>query len=227
MPCRLPHLRLTIPLLLACSLPGLAAGPVRYVFDPVHTRVMFSIDHAGFSQAIGTVSGAQGQLYFDTGSWQGTRMDLIVPMQRLDMGDTSWTTSVLAPRFLDTAHYPQARWVVDQLTRTDDSHGRACGALTLHGVTRPLCMALTLNRAARHPMPPFRQTLGFSASTTLKRSDFGMTHWQSLVGDSVELRIEAELYRQHGDAPPPAALESATALPNSSAASVPSSTENP
>ncbi|HQY50258.1 MAG TPA: polyisoprenoid-binding protein, partial [Thermomonas sp.] len=49
-----------MPLLLACSLPCLAAGPVRYVFDPVHTRVMFSIDHAGFSQAIGTVSGAQG-----------------------------------------------------------------------------------------------------------------------------------------------------------------------
>ena len=194
-----------MPLLLACSLPCLAAGPVRYVFDPVHTRVMFSIDHAGFSQAIGTVSGAQGQLYLDTDSWQGTRMDVIVPMQRLDMGDSGWTASVAAPHFLDIKHYPQARLVVDQLTRIDDSHGTACGALTLHGVTRPLCMALTLNRAARHPMPPFRQTLGFSASTTLKRSDFGMTHWQSLVGDTVELRIEAELYRQQGASASPTA----------------------
>ncbi|MDE2406561.1 MAG: polyisoprenoid-binding protein [Xanthomonadaceae bacterium] len=180
----------------AQPLQATTAQPLRYVFDPVHTRVMFSIDHAGFSRAIGTVSGARGQLLFDLDNWQGTRMDVTVPMRQLDMGDADWTTSVLAPRFLDTRHYPEARWVVEQLTREDDNHGRACGTLTLHGVTRPLCMALTLNRAARHPLPPFRKTLGFSASTTLKRSDFGMTHWQSLVGDLVELRIEAELYRQ-------------------------------
>lgn len=229
MSCRLPpHLLFAMPLLLACSLPSLAAGPARYAFDPVHTRVMFGVDHAGFSQAIGTVSGAQGQLYFDADSWQGTRMEVVVPMQRLDMGDAGWTTSVLAPHFLDTAHYPQARWVVDQLTRTDDSHGTACGALTLHGVTRPLCMALTLNRTARHPMPPFRQTLGFSASTTLKRSDFGMTHWQALVGDNVELRIEAELYRQRGETAPPAALEPVPDNPpNAPARPAQPSTENP
>ena len=77
----------------------------------------------------------------------------------------------------------------------------------MHGVTGPLCMALTLNRIARYPLPPFRRTAGFSANATIKRSDFGMTSWKSLVGDLVEIRIEAELTRQAGD-PPPAAVES-------------------
>ena len=201
-------------LLIPASTALCADKPQRYVFDPVHTRVMFSIDHAGFTQAIGTVSGAQGQLYFDVDHWQDTRMDVTLPMQRLDMGDSGWTASVLAPHFLDTRKYPQARLVLEQLSREDDQHGRACGALTLHGVTRPLCMALTLNRVARHPMPPYRQTLGFSATATLKRSEFGMTHWQSVVGDTVALRIEAELYRQNGEdaAPVPDAPASSTPL---------------
>lgn len=197
MPCAHPF-HCLLSLLLASLLPvaATAGEPVRYVIDSVHTRVMFSIDHAGFSRAIGTVSGAQGELYFDTDSWQGTRLTVTVPMQRLDMGDAGWTTSVLAPRFLDTKHYPEAHLRIDHVEREDNTHGRACGALTLHGVTQPLCMTLQLNRAGRHPLPPFRHRLGFSASATLKRSDFGMRSWLSLVGDRVELRVEAELVRE-------------------------------
>ncbi|WP_415251964.1 YceI family protein [Thermomonas sp.] len=174
---------------------GTATTP-RYVFDPVHTRVMFSIDHAGFSNAIGTVSGSEGSLHFDPEHWERTQLDVSVPMTKLDMGDSGWTASVFAPRFLNVKRYPQARFVATEVSRTEGKHGRACGRLTLHGVTRPLCMELTLNRIGRYPLPPFRRTVGFSASATLKRSDYGMKSWRSLVGDDVVLRIEAELYRQ-------------------------------
>ena len=58
---------------------------------------------------------------------------------------------------------------------------------------------MVLNRIGRYPLPPFRRTAGFSATATLKRSDFGMTSWRSLVGDEVLLRIEAELVRRDGD----------------------------
>jgi polyisoprenoid-binding protein YceI len=172
------------------------------VIDPVHTRVMFEIDHAGFSKAIGTVSGSEGTLQFDTDDWSTARLDVVVPMQRLDMGDSGWAAAVFAPRFLDVKRYPQARFVADKVTRGEGNRGTACGQLTLHGATRPFCMDLVLNRIARHPLPPFRRTAGFSARASLKRSDFGMTSWQSLVGDTVELRIEAELVRRDGDAPP-------------------------
>ena len=177
-------------------MPALAAGPVRYEFDPVHTRVMMAIDHAGFSRAIGTISGSQGSLLFDPQDWSSARMEVTVPMDKLDFGDSSWSAAVFAPRFLHVKRYPHARFVADDVTRTEGDRGRACGKLTLHGTTRSLCMELVLNKIARYPLPPFRRTIGFSATAQLKRSEFGMTSWRSLVGDEVELRIEAELFQR-------------------------------
>lgn len=192
-------IRLSALLALLACLPAVAGEPARYAFDPVHTRVMFAIDHAGFSKAIGTISGSQGSLHFDVEDWASARLDVVVPMHRLDMGDSGWSASVFAPRFLDVKRHPQARFVAtDGLQRQLANRGRACGQLTLHGVTRPLCLDVVLNKAGRYPLPPFRRTIGFSATATLKRSDYGMTSWQSLVGDDIELRIEAELFRQDG-----------------------------
>ena len=184
-----------------------AGEPPRYVIDPVHTRVLFEIDHAGFSKAIGTVSGSEGSLLFDADDWSSAKLEVTVPMRRLDMGDSGWTASVFAPRFLDVKRYPQARFVSTRVERREGNRGTLCGELTLHGTTRPLCMELVLNKIARYPLPPFRRTAGFSARTSIKRSDFGMKSWRSLVGDEVELRIEAELFRRNGDDPPPAAVD--------------------
>ena len=185
---------------LACA-SATAGEPPRYVLDPVHTRVMFTIDHAGFSSAIGTVSGSQGSLYFDPDDWASARLDVVVPMTRLDLGDSGWTASVFAPRFLDVKRHQQARFVSSALERTHGDRGRACGQLTLRGVTRPLCLDIVLNKAGRYPLPPFRRTIGFSATATLKRSDYGMTSWKTLVGEDVELRIEAELFRSESGTP--------------------------
>ena len=190
--------RLTFATLAICACTTASAGePVPYAIDPVHTRVVFEIDHAGFSKAIGTVSGSEGVLLFDADDWSTARLDVSVPMQRLDMGDSGWAAAVFAPRFLDVKRYPQARFVATRVERGEGNRGQACGELTLHGVTRPLCMDFVLNRIARYPLPPFRRTAGFSARASLKRSDFGMTSWKSLVGDEVELRIEAELVRRN------------------------------
>ena len=64
--------------------------------DPVHTRVLFAVEHAGFSHALGTVSGSTGTLVFDRDDWTSARLDVQVPLQRLDLGDEKWNKAVLA-----------------------------------------------------------------------------------------------------------------------------------
>lgn len=184
---------------LVLSLPASVAAQVAgYQLDPVHTRVMFAVSHAGFSHAIGTVSGSNGVLAFDPNDWSSAQLSVEVPLQRLDMGDENWTRAVLARRLLDVEHFPLARFVSDHVEQVDPTHGRMCGILSLHGANRPLCMQVVFNQLKRHPLPPFRRTSGFSATAMLKRSDFGIDDWKSVIGDEVELRIEAEAVRKDG-----------------------------
>ena len=84
------------------------------------------------------------------------------------------------------------------MERIDATHGKLHGELSLHGVTRPLSLDFTFNALKRHPLT-FKRTAGFSASGTLRRSEFGMDAWKNLVGDEVRLIIEAEAVRGRGD----------------------------
>lgn len=171
---------------------ALASGdPVpQYAIDPVHTRVQFTLDHAGYSRAIGTVSGSTGTIRFAPGDWSSAHLDVSVPLDRLDLGDDAWNRAALD--ILDADAHPVARFVSDRIEPIGPGAARVCGALTLHGTTRDTCLDVQFNQLARYPLPPFHRVAGFSASGSLQRSDFGVDSWKSLVGDTVELRIEAE-----------------------------------
>src|SRR3546814_4322557 len=78
-----------------------SAQAARYALDPVHTRVMFELSHAGYSQAIGTVSGSTGTLVFDPGDWSVARVEVSVPLLRLDLGDAKWNRAALGRNLLD------------------------------------------------------------------------------------------------------------------------------
>ena len=193
-------------LLLICSLLPVAAlaANERYRLDPVHTRVLFAIDHAGFSQALGTVSGSEGVLDFDPQDWATARLDVVVPITRLDLGDGKWNQATLARNLLDGERFPQARFVSTRIEPIDASHARVFGQLTLRGVSREVMLDVTLNALKRHPLPPFRRTLGFSATASLNRADFGINAWPSVIGGQVALRIEAEAVRDAGAEAAPA-----------------------
>lgn len=182
-----------------CIAPAVMAEPLTYALDPVHTRVLVAIDHAGFSQALGTVSGSRGVLRFDADDWSTASLDVRVPLTTLDFGDDAWNRAVRARNLLDADAHPEARFVSDTITRVDADddapRARVCGTLTLRGVSKPQCLDVALNARKRHPLPPFRQTVGFSATATLRRADFGIDAWKRVIGDTVQLRIEAEAVR--------------------------------
>lgn len=175
-----------------------SAQALPYALDPVHTRVAFAVDHAGFSRAIGTVSGSTGTLWFDTADWRSARLTATIPIARADLGDAKWNQAVLAANLLDARDHPQATFVSTRVVPVDATHAAVHGTLTLRGVAREVKLDVTLNAARRYPLPPFRRTVGFSATATLSRADFGITAWKSVIGDEVQLRIEAEAQRTRG-----------------------------
>lgn len=187
-------------LLSPCVSPAWAASAA-YQLDPVHTRVMFAVEHAGFSHALGTVSGSTGQLQFDPDDWSTARLEVSVPLQHLDLGDGKWNQAVRAGNLLDTAQFPTATFVSTRIEPIDPEHASVYGNLTLHGISKEVKLDVTLNALKRHPLPPFRRTAGFSATATLSRADFGIDAWKSVIGDQVELRLEVEATRvRKGDA---------------------------
>ncbi len=102
-----------------------------------------------------------------------------------------WRKDCSIPHTIQKHHF-----VSTQVTATSPSNGKAIGKLTLHGITREVVLDVTLYGIKRHPLPPFRRTVGFSANTTLSRSAFGINAWKSMIGDEVQLRIEVEAVRQ-------------------------------
>lgn len=180
---------------------GVAAGaePTHYSLDPIHTRVMFAIDHAGFSKAIGTVSGSTGSLAFNLQDWSSAKLQASVPMARVDLGDAGWNKAALAGNLLDVEDHPTAEFVSTRVEPAAPDRASVYGTLTLHGVSREIVLDVKFNAAKRHPLPPFRRTVGFSATTILSRKDFGIDAWPTVIGDAVELRIEAEATRSRAD----------------------------
>ena len=178
---------------------SVAAAPhpdaVAYAIDPVHTRIAIAIDHAGFSRAIGTVSGTTGTLSLLPGSWDGAQVAADIPLTRLDFGDGDWNRAVAAGGLLDSGRHPVARFRSLRVEPLDATRARIHGELTLRGTTRAVVLEATRNGERRHPLPPFRHTAGFSATATLSRAEFGSTAWGSMIGDAVEVRIEVEATR--------------------------------
>lgn len=198
-----PRLRSAIRPSLALALAVLAATPAlarieHYALDPVHTRIAFQVSHAGFSNPIGTFAGSTGSLDFDEHDWSSAKLDARIPIASLNLGDSNWQKKILDRTFFDASKFPEAHFLSTRVQSTGPKTARVTGKLTLHGVTRPVTLEATLNALGRHPLT-LRRTVGFSATATLSRKDFGMDAWKSLIGDEVRLIIEVEAERAHAD----------------------------
>jgi len=162
--------------------------------------VQFAIDHAGFSKAIGTVSGSTGTLVFDPDDWQSARVEVSIPIARVDLGDAKWNQATLARNLLDAERHPVATFISTRIEPINAQRAIVHGELTLRGETSEVALQVVLNGLKRHPLPPFRRTVGFSATAALSRADFGIDAWRSVIGDAVELRLEVEATRSRGGA---------------------------
>ncbi|HET6431699.1 YceI family protein [Dyella sp.] len=179
-----------------------------YRYDTVHSQVLFSITHDGYSRPFGRLHVSRGWLKFDPDDWASSSTELDIDLTSLDMGDADWNRAVLKPALLDGAGHRYAHFASTSVERTGDRHGVLHGTLTLRGVSRPLDIAFTFNRLAT-TIYGMHTVAGFSGRTTLHRRDFGITAFANSIGDDVVVWLEIEAIRDDGaDATPAPATPS-------------------
>ncbi len=190
---KLPSLMFAAALIAATCGQSAVAVPTAYTVDTVHSRATFFVNHLGFSNSVGQFHVADAVVRFDEQDWSQSSVDVRLPVQSLDLGDAKWQTHILGADFLDSSDYPDIHFVSTTVESTAPGQGRLHGNLTLHGVTRPVVLDLRLNRAGEHPM---RKTpaVGFTATTVVRRSEFGVAAYMPAVADDLEVRIEIEAY---------------------------------
>lgn len=189
----------------ASVLPLLAAVPVSaasYRYDLVHSQILFSIDHDGYSHPFGRLHIAHGWLRFDPDDWSTAATELDIDLAGVDMGDADWNKAVCKPVLLDCARNRYAHFVSISVERKDDHRGVLHGQLTLRGITRPLNLPFTFNRAAM-TLYGLHRVAGFSATTTLDRRAFGISAYPGPIGFEVSVWLELEAIRddRHPAAP--------------------------
>ena len=167
------------------------AAEQSYSYDTVHSQILFSIDHNGYSRPFGRLHIAKGVLHLDPANLGQASTELDIDLASLDMGDAAWNAAVLKPDFLDNGKNRYAHFVSTGVEQKDPNHGVLHGRLTLRGVTRPIDINFSFNRAAR-TIYGLHTVAGFSGTTTLDRTDFGMTAFKGSIGQSVSVWLELE-----------------------------------
>lgn len=199
MTCRLPPLGRNwsffaqLAICLAAPLTAHAAAD-SYRYDPVHSQIVFSIDHDGFSRPFGRLHLARGSLHFDSAHWSQSSTELDIDMTSLDMGDAAWNTAVCKSSLLDCKQYPTAHFTSTSVEQQDATHGVLHGVLSLHGVQKPLEIPFRINRVGT-TIYGMHDVAGFSATLTLDRSAFGITAFPNAIGHDVAVWLELEAIR--------------------------------
>jgi polyisoprenoid-binding protein YceI len=166
-------------------------APETYRFDPVHSQIWFTADHQRFSKPQGRLRIKEGWFQFDPGDWTSARVDVVVDLASVDLGDPKWNAMVTSAQFLDVQRWPTARYVSRTIEARDATHAIVHGELDFRGVKKPLDLDVVLNRVGTDPYA-FKQKAGFSASATLDRFAFGMERYKEVVAATIELHFEIE-----------------------------------
>lgn len=178
-----------IGLLLASSSPVFAALQ-EYKIDPNHTHVIWHVSHFGFSYPSGKWM-AEGKLAYDPEKVETSKVVVEIPIAKLLTGLDKFDRHLLSKDFLDANKFPKATFESDKIEVTGENTFNIHGTLNLHGVSKPVVLQATKNKAGVLPVNN-KETIGFSAKGTINRSDFGISKYAPNVGNDVELSIELE-----------------------------------
>ncbi len=161
-----------------------------YTLEPTHSYVEFHYNHVGFSNPSGKWY-ATGSLNFESQNIAKSSAKIDIQVANIVTGLPKLDKHLQSADFFDVAQYPTATFVSNKVTDIKGKQFNLVGVLTLHGVSKPITLAVTQNADQINPNNGI-QTAGFSATANLKRSDFGIANYVPKVSDEIQLNIEIE-----------------------------------
>jgi polyisoprenoid-binding protein YceI len=175
----------------AATTPGPALDSVKagtYKVESYHTQVGFSLSHFGFTNYSGLFAGATGSLKLDPAHPGASKLDVSIPVDSIVTTVPKLTEELKGDKWFDVAKFPQATFSSTNVALTGSGDATITGNLTLHGVTKPVVLHAHLLGAGVNPIDKM-YTVGFQATGTIKRTDFGVSQYAPALGDEVDLSI--------------------------------------
>ena len=168
-----------------------------YTADSGHTLVEWSVDHLGFSPYFGIFGDATGTLTLNPKNLNTAKVDMTIPVAKVTTASSGLTDHLLRPGkdggkpdFFGAAPAP-ARFVSTRVVASGQT-AKVTGNLTLNGVTKPVTLDAVFYGAGKAPpMMGGKENVGFTATGSIKRSEFGVGYGIPVVSDKVDLKITA------------------------------------
>ena len=159
-----------------------------YKVDTNHTQVVWTLNHLGITPLSGSFAASGGSLVLDPEHPGGAKVSVDFTMASTTTHMQAFTTHLLSAEILDAAKYPTANFTSTRVV-VNGTSAKITGNLTLHGVTRPITLDAKFYGAGDNSRSK-KLNIGFAATTTIKRSDFGIMYGPT-VADQVNLEIHA------------------------------------
>jgi polyisoprenoid-binding protein YceI len=184
-----------IPPLFFAAAALMAAEPLHaatYTFEPQHTQGVIRWNHLGFANPTAQFNNVQGTLEFDPADPTRSSVTVTIPLTSMSTGVPDLNDDFQSSDFFDFAKFPAATFKSTAVQKGAAANTlRVTGVLSLHGVTKPVRLDVTLNKIGINPRNQV-PTVGFEAMAKLKRSDFGLGRYVPQVSDEIEIHITAE-----------------------------------
>ena len=170
-----------------------------YKVDPTHASVTWKISHLGLSVYNARFTKFDIDLNLDVDDVSKSSVKAVIDVTSVETdypGETDFNGEIANdPKFLNSSAFPKIEFVSKSVEKTGEKTAKIHGTVTMLGVSKDMTLDATLIGAtASHPFSK-APAVGFNATGTLKRSEFGFTHLVPYIGDEVTFNIDAEFQK--------------------------------
>lgn len=173
----------------------------KYKIDPAHSSAQFSVRHMMISNVRGGFGSVQGTVAYDSQNVAASKVEVQIDATTISTLENARDTHLKSPDFLHVEKYPTITFKSKAVTSDGEGNLRVNGDLTIHGVTKEIVLKVE-GPSTEEKDPYGNARIGASATTKIKRSEFGLT-WNAaletggiLVGDDLKIDLEVSLIKE-------------------------------